>query len=80
MFETGKLFIQVGHKLMEPSFRFTMGTARCDFPEGSVESLYTSIQRLYNELPDGTRVFVGHDYAPGGREIAWETTIGKSKE
>lgn len=52
-----------------------MGTARSDFPEGSVENLYNSI-----ELPDETRVFVGHDYAPGGREIAWETTIGKSKE
>lgn len=56
-----------------------MGTARCDFPSGSVENLYNSIQRLY-ELPDDTRVFVGHDYAPGGREYAWETTIGKSKE
>jgi glyoxylase-like metal-dependent hydrolase (beta-lactamase superfamily II) len=56
-----------------------MGTARCDFPAGSVENLYNSIQRLY-ELPDETRVFVGHDYAPGGREIAWETTIGQSKE
>eukprot|EP00980_Cylindrotheca_fusiformis_P020380 scaffold7412_cov115-Cylindrotheca_fusiformis.AAC.2 len=57
-----------------------MGTARCDFPAGSVESLYNSIQRLYQELPDETRVFVGHDYAPDGREIAWETTIGTSKE
>ena len=56
-----------------------MGTARCDFPSGSVEALYNSIHRLY-ELPDETRVFVGHDYAPGGREYAWETTIGKSKE
>jgi glyoxylase-like metal-dependent hydrolase (beta-lactamase superfamily II) len=56
-----------------------MGTARCDFPAGSVENLYNSIQRLYKELPDDTRVFVGHDYAPGGREFAWETTIGQSK-
>jgi glyoxylase-like metal-dependent hydrolase (beta-lactamase superfamily II) len=56
-----------------------MGTARCDFPGGSVDQLYASIQRLYNELPDSTRVFVGHDYAPNGREFAWETTIGESK-
>jgi glyoxylase-like metal-dependent hydrolase (beta-lactamase superfamily II) len=56
-----------------------MGTARCDFPGGSVDQLYRSIQRLYTELPDETRVFVGHDYAPGGRELAWETTIGESK-
>jgi glyoxylase-like metal-dependent hydrolase (beta-lactamase superfamily II) len=56
-----------------------MGTARCDFPGGSVEQLYHSIQRLYGTLDDSTRVFVGHDYAPGGRELAWETTIGESK-
>uniref|UniRef100_A0A7S3L973 Metallo-beta-lactamase domain-containing protein n=1 Tax=Amphora coffeiformis TaxID=265554 RepID=A0A7S3L973_9STRA len=55
-----------------------MGTARCDFPGGSVDQLFNSIQRLY-ELPDETRVFVGHDYAPGGRPIAWESTIGESK-
>ena len=30
-------------------------------------------------MPDETRVFVGHDYAPGAREFAWETTIGESK-
>lgn len=56
-----------------------MGTARCDFPGGSVDQLYDSIQRLFDGLPDDTRVFVGHDYAPGGRPIAWETTIGESK-
>jgi glyoxylase-like metal-dependent hydrolase (beta-lactamase superfamily II) len=56
-----------------------MGTARCDFPGGSVDQLYHSIQRLYTELPDETRVFVGHDYAPNGRALAWETTVGESK-
>jgi glyoxylase-like metal-dependent hydrolase (beta-lactamase superfamily II) len=55
-----------------------MGTARCDFPGGSAERLYDSIQRLY-QLPDETRVFVGHDYGPGGRELAWETTLGEEK-
>lgn len=54
------------------------GTGRCDFPRGSAEALYDSIQRLY-ALPDATRVFVGHDYQPGGRAVRWETTIGASK-
>jgi glyoxylase-like metal-dependent hydrolase (beta-lactamase superfamily II) len=54
------------------------GTGRCDFPRGDAEDLYTSIRKLY-ELPDETRVFVGHDYQPNGREVKWETTIGKSK-
>lgn len=55
-----------------------MGTARCDFPGGSSDQLYDSISKLY-QLPDETRVFVGHDYAPGGREYAWESTIGEEK-
>ena len=55
-----------------------MGTGRCDFPGGSATDLYDSIQKLY-ALPDSTRVFVGHDYAPGGRAYAWETTVGEQK-
>ena len=37
-----------------------------------------SIQRLY-QLPDATRVFICHDYGPGGRAPACETTIGEQK-
>jgi glyoxylase-like metal-dependent hydrolase (beta-lactamase superfamily II) len=51
-----------------------MGTARCDFPMGSPQLLYQSIQRVLG-LPDSHRVFVGHDYQPGGREVRWETTV-----
>jgi len=54
------------------------GTGRCDFPRGSANELYDSVQKLYR-LPDDTRVFVGHDYQPGGRALRWETTIGVSK-
>lgn len=54
------------------------GTARCDFPGGDAATLYHSIQRLYL-LPDETRVFVCHDYGPGGREPRCETTIGEQK-
>ena len=55
------------------------GTGRCDFPRGSASDLFDSIQKLY-ALPEATRVFVGHDYQPQGRAVAWETTIGNSKE
>src|SRR3546814_20050227 len=55
------------------------GTARCDFPGGSAHLLYRSIRRLFDALPDDTRVFVCHDYGPGGREPACETTIGVQK-
>lgn len=55
------------------------GTGRCDFPQGSAEALYTSVHDRLYALPDATRVFVGHDYQPGGRELRHETTVGASK-
>ena len=55
------------------------GTGRCDFPRGDAKALYHSIMDRLYELPDATRVFVGHDYQPNGRELRWETTIGASK-
>ncbi|MFT3805673.1 MBL fold metallo-hydrolase [Arenimonas sp.] len=54
------------------------GTARCDFPGGDAAMLYRSIQRLL-QLPDATRLFVCHDYGPGGRAVAHETTIGEQR-
>lgn len=50
------------------------GTARCDFPGGDATQLYRSVQRLY-QLPPPTRVFVCHDYSPGGREVRCESTV-----
>ncbi|MEO6155262.1 MAG: MBL fold metallo-hydrolase [Thermomonas sp.] len=55
------------------------GTARCDFPGGDAGTLYRSIKRLYADLPDNTRVFVCHDYGPGGRDVACETSIGEQR-
>ena len=55
------------------------GTGRCDFPQGSANDLYHSIHDKLYALPDTTRVFVGHDYQPGGRALRFETTIGASK-
>ncbi|MCA9641002.1 MAG: MBL fold metallo-hydrolase [Polyangiaceae bacterium] len=55
------------------------GTGRCDFPGGNAADLYDSVHgKLYN-LPEETRVFVGHDYQPGGRPLRCETTIADSK-
>lgn len=55
------------------------GTGRCDFPGGSADALYESVQGRLYRLPDATRVFVGHDYQPGGRPVRFETTIGAEK-
>jgi glyoxylase-like metal-dependent hydrolase (beta-lactamase superfamily II) len=55
------------------------GTGRTDFPRGSAETLWRSVQRLY-ALPPATRVFVGHDYQPEGREVRWESTIQRERD
>ena len=65
----------VGDAIFMPDF----GTARCDFPGGSGETLYHSIQKLY-ALPDETRIFTCHDYMPGGRELRYQSTIGEQKK
>ena len=64
-----------GDTIFMPDF----GTARCDFPGGSSGDLYTSVRKLYDTLPDSTRVYVGHDYQPGGRELLFQTSIGEEK-
>jgi glyoxylase-like metal-dependent hydrolase (beta-lactamase superfamily II) len=64
----------VGDTIFMPDY----GTARCDFPGGSAEVLYESIQRLY-AFPDATRVFTCHDYQPGGRPLRYESTVGEER-
>lgn len=63
-----------GDTVFMPDF----GTARCDFPGGDAAALYRSVRRILS-LPPETRIFVGHDYAPGGREVAWETTVEEER-
>lgn len=60
--------------LFQPDF----GTARADFPGGDAAELYRSIQAIL-ALPDETRLFTGHDYQPGGRPVAFESTVAKQK-
>lgn len=50
------------------------GTARADFPGGSARALWKSIEGIM-ALPKDTRLFTGHDYQPGGRAPAWESTV-----
>ena len=54
------------------------GTARADFPGGDARVLYRSIKRVL-ELPPETRLFMCHDYGPGGRQITWETTVAEER-
>ena len=54
------------------------GSARADFPGGDAGQLFDSISRVLS-MPDEIRLFVCHDYGPGGRAINWETTIRDQK-
>jgi len=54
------------------------GSARADFPGGDAGQLYDSIQKVL-ALPGEMRVFMCHDYGPGGRDIQWETTVAEEK-
>ena len=66
----------VGDTLFMPDY----GTARCDFPRGSAEQLYDSVQNLF-QLPEDTRVFLCHDYLPEKREsYVCETDIQTQKK
>ncbi len=60
--------------LFQPDF----GTARADFPGGDAGALYRSIKAILS-LPDDTRLFTGHDYKPGGRPVAFESTVAEQK-
>ncbi|MCH7335128.1 MBL fold metallo-hydrolase [Acinetobacter sp. NIPH 2699] len=66
----------IGDTLFMPDY----GTARCDFPKGSADQLFDSVQKLY-QLPEQTRVFLCHDYKPEGRdEYVYETSISTQKQ
>lgn len=53
------------------------GSSRADFPGGSSAELYSSISAIL-ALPEETRVFVGHDYAPD-REAQCEASVAQHR-
>ncbi|KZY60651.1 MBL fold metallo-hydrolase, partial [Oleiphilus sp. HI0065] len=65
----------VGDTLFMPD----AGTARCDFPGGSAETLYHSVQRIL-ALEEDTRIFMCHDYAPNGRDLLFQTTVAEQRK
>lgn len=65
----------VGDTLFMPDY----GTARADFPGGDARQLYRSNRRVLS-LPDGTRLFLCHDYkAPGRDDYRWETSVREQR-
>ena len=64
----------VGDTIFMPDY----GTARCDFPGGDAATLFRSIRKIL-ALPEDTRIFVGHDYPPEGRDVQWHATVGAQR-
>ncbi|ASW01607.1 MBL fold metallo-hydrolase [Paraburkholderia aromaticivorans] len=65
----------VGDTLFMPDY----GTARCDFPGGDAATLYRSIRRVLS-LPAHTRLYMCHDYQPGGRPVQFESSVADQRE
>lgn len=70
----GPKHVFVGDTLFMPDY----GTARADFPGGDARTLYRSIRKLL-ALPPETKLYVCHDYQPGGREPQWQTTVAEQR-
>jgi glyoxylase-like metal-dependent hydrolase (beta-lactamase superfamily II) len=73
--DAGEIAAFVGDTLFMPDY----GTARCDFPGGNARTMYRSINRVLS-LPASTRLYMCHDYRPGGREVQFVSTVGEQRE
>ncbi len=65
----------VGDTLFMPDY----GTARCDFPGGDARTLYRSINKVLR-LPAHTRLYMCHDYQPGGRDVQFVSTVANERD
>lgn len=71
----GDMVAFVGDTLFMPDY----GTARCDFPGGDARTLYRSINKILS-LPGHARLYMCHDYRPGGREVQFVSTVVDERE
>ncbi len=66
--------IFVGDTIFSPY----VGTARCDFPGGSAEQMYDSIQKIY-ALPPSTMIYLCHDYPQSKDKLLYKISIEEQK-
>lgn len=64
----------VGDTLFAPD----KGTARCDFPGGSADTLRLSIERILAFPPD-TAIYLCHDYPGDARAFRYQTTVAEER-
>ncbi len=69
--------IFAGDTLLAPD----SGTARCDFPGGSAETMYNSVRKILETFANETKMYICHDYPEGkGREVEYVTTVGEQRQ
>ena len=57
-----------------------MGTARCDFPGGSAETMYDSVRTVLEAYPAETKMYLCHDYPESkDRELTYTATVGEQR-
>lgn len=84
MFTPGHTMASIAYRIGDAAFIHDTlfmpdsGSARADFPGGNAHALWRSIRRIM-ALPDDTRLFTEHDYRPGGRAAAWESTVARQR-
>jgi len=66
----------VGDALFQPE----RGCGRADFPGGSAQELYKSIKNIIYNLPDNTKIYVGHDYPQAQEDPKFSCSVGESKQ
>ncbi len=59
----GSQCLQVEDAVVSGDTLFINGCGRCDLRGGNPEDMYRSISQVLQKLPEGTRLFPGHDYA-----------------
>jgi glyoxylase-like metal-dependent hydrolase (beta-lactamase superfamily II) len=58
-----------------------LGTARCDFPGGSAETMFDSVRNLLETYPADTDMYLCHDYPESkDRTLTYTKTIGEQRE
>lgn len=67
--------IFVGDLLFMPNF----GVGRADFPGGSAEELFDSIQKIFS-YPDHYKILTAHDYPKSGEKEQYLSTILQQKK
>lgn len=55
-----------------------IGTARTDFPGGSAQTMFDSVQKILS-LPEDTKLYMCHDYPTGDREVTSVITVAEQK-